>query len=130
VIFIEKGSRRKDETVHESWSKFLMGLGFESMESVTASDSGEPSRFQLYRAIKCAEDGLRPGITGRHPILYPDEELILVEQILDKGRAIEFPDMIDVASMVFFLSSLFTSIFGAGSSPPHQTAAPTNWTSY
>jgi hypothetical protein len=103
MSFIGKASEKKDETIHESWSEFLMGLVFESMESATASEAREPSRFQLYRAIKSAEDGLRPGLTGRHPILYPDEELLLVQQILDKARAIEFPDTIGVAFMVFFL---------------------------
>jgi hypothetical protein len=64
---------------------------------------------RLYRARQATAKGLEPGRVGNHPLLYAQEEALLVEKLLTWPDFMHYPTRADIPELVlpFTLSIRF-----------------------
>jgi hypothetical protein len=62
---------------------------------------------QRYRERLALGKGLRPGISGKHPFLYRDEELVFVQELVNWPSFMSYPTREQIPELVCYCFLLF-----------------------
>ena len=72
----------------------------EDLNITTASEAFQVSRRSTQRAMESLKQGRRAGVNGRHPKLYPDQCMVLIDCIRDAGRRRAPPKVFELCELV------------------------------